>query len=81
MSALIRRAIEGRLRHPQTLARASQDYRRASRGVRTTLDLPREQYRLLKVLAVECDTSVQALTSAAIAQTYPELGIDGHDNG
>lgn len=79
MSSLIRQAIGAGLEDPAALAQASFDYRRARRGVRTTLDLSREQYRSLKVLAVDYDTSVQALISAAIDQMYPELGIDGHD--
>ena len=73
MTELIRAAISVGLQDAAGLAAASLAHRRASSGVRTTLDLPRDLHRTLKLLAAEADTSVQALVSAAILLAYPDL--------
>ena len=72
MSELIRAAISAGLQDPARLAGASMQYRRASTGARTTLDLPRDVHRTLKRLAVDQDTSVQVLVLAAILRAYPD---------
>ncbi|ARV85402.1 hypothetical protein LFT51_29045 (plasmid) [Mycobacterium intracellulare subsp. chimaera] len=73
MTELIRAAISAGLQDAAGLAEASMAHRRVSSGVRTTLDLPRDMHRTLKRLAADEDTSVQALVSAAILRTYPDL--------
>ena len=73
MTELIRAAISVGLQDEAGLAAASLAHRRASSGVRTTVDLPRDLHRTLKRLAADADTSVQALVSAAILQAYPDL--------
>ena len=73
MGELIRAAIRSGLQDPAALAAASMEHRRAGGGVRTTLDLPRDVHRTLKRLAVDGDTSVQALVVAAIMRAYPGL--------
>jgi len=73
MGDLIRAAIGSALQNPRALAAASIECRGESGGARTTLDLPRNVHRTLKRLAVDEDTSLQALVLAAIMQTYPDL--------
>lgn len=73
MTDLIRAAIGAGLQDATGLAAASMAHRRTSGGARTTLDLPRDMHRNLKRLAADENTSVQALVSAAIQQTYPDL--------
>lgn len=73
MTELIRAAIGAGLQDAAGLAAASMQHRRAGGGARTTLDLPRDMHRTLKRLAAEEDTSVQALVSAAIQRTHPDL--------
>ena len=72
MNELIRAAINTGLQKPAELAAASMPHRRASGGARTTLDLPRDVHRTLKRLAVDEDTTVQALVLAAIVRAYTE---------
>jgi len=74
MGDLIRAAISSGLQDPAALAGASMVHRGAGGGVRTTLDLPRPSHRMLKRLAADEQTSLQALVMAAILQTYPDLG-------
>jgi len=73
MTEVIRAAISVGMQDEAGLAAASMAHRRESSGVRTTLDLPRDLHRTLKLLAADADTSVQALVSAAILQAYPDL--------
>ena len=73
MGDLIRTAISHALQMPAVLAAASMQYRGASGGARTTLDLPRPVHRTLKRLAADEETSLQALVVAAILQTHPDL--------
>lgn len=73
MTALIRTAISAGLQDSVELAAASMEHRRVSSGVRTTLDLPRDMHRTLKRLAADEETSVQALVTAAIMRSHPEL--------
>lgn len=73
MTELIRAAISAGLEDPAGLAAASMEHRRATSGARTTLDLPRDIHRTLKRLAVDEDTSVQALVVTAILRVYPDL--------
>jgi hypothetical protein len=44
--------------------------------VQTTLDLPRGVGRMLKRLAADNDTSLQALSVAAILQNHPLIRLD-----
>lgn len=37
------------------------------------MDLPRRTHQILKTVAVQHDTSIQALVAAAIIRRYPEL--------
>lgn len=72
MSDLIRvgvtTCLQGRV---SDLVAESMPYRRTKAGARTTADLPRKMYRKLKLMAVEHDTTMQALILAAILRTYP----------
>lgn len=69
---LVRAAITSALKTPARLAGEAATHRRVA-GTRTTLDLPTEQHRRLKVLAAETGVTVQALVLAAVARTHPEL--------
>ncbi len=73
MGELIRRAVTSGLDHPSELAEASLQHRRVGGGTRTTLDLPRDTHRRLKLLAADKGTSVQALVFAAILKAHPTL--------
>jgi hypothetical protein len=74
MSDLIRMAVSSGMQNPAGLAGASMKHRRVGGGARTTLDLSRDMHRSLKRLAVDQDTSVQALVLTAVLQAYPKLG-------
>lgn len=74
MTVLIRTAISAGLQDAVGLAAASMAHRRTSSGARTTLDLPRDMHRTLKRLAADEETSVQALVTAAIVRSHPDLG-------
>jgi len=69
---MVRAAIASALKTPARLADDATKHQRAT-GTRTTLDLPTEQHRRLKVLAAENGVTVQALVLAAVARTHPEL--------
>ena len=72
MSDLIRAAVTTCLQgRTADLVAESMPYRRTKAGARTTADLPRKMYRKLKLMAVEHDTTMQALILAAILRTYP----------
>jgi len=72
MSDLIRAAVTTCLQgRTADLVAESMPYRRTKAGARTTADLPRKLYRKLKLMAVEHDTTMQALILAAILRTYP----------
>jgi hypothetical protein len=73
MGALIRNAISAGLRDPRALAIESLRHRRSPSEVRTTVDLPPRTHRLLKILAINADSSVQALLLASIDKHYPQL--------
>lgn len=73
MTVLIRTAISAGLQDLAKLAAASMEHRRVSSGARTTLDLPRDMHRTLKRLAADEETSVQALVTAAILRSHPDL--------
>lgn len=73
MTVLIRNAISAGLQDAAGLAAASMKHRRVSSGARTTLDLPRDMHRILKRLAADEETSVQALVTAAIVRSHPDL--------
>lgn len=73
MSALIRAGIESELANTAVWAEASMSQRRTSTASRTTVDLPMETHRTLKIVAAQHDTSIQALIAAAIVRRYPEL--------
>lgn len=72
MGELIRKAVELGLRDPVRLSGLSLTYRRVGGGVRTTLDIPRPVHQTLKRLAVDQETTVQALVLAAIIAAHPE---------
>jgi hypothetical protein len=73
MGALIRNAINTSLQDTKALAAESLRHRRAHHEVRTTVDLPPRTHRILKIIAINADTSVQALLLASISRTYPQL--------
>lgn len=72
LGELVRAAITAALMTPDRLAASATANPRVA-GTRTTLDLPAEQHRRLKVLAAENGVTVQSLVIAAIAYTHPEL--------
>lgn len=72
LGELVRDAITAAFATPDRLAAAAAANPRVT-GTRTTLDLPAEQHRRLKVLAAENGVTVQALVIAAIAHTHPEM--------
>ena len=72
VTKLIRAAITDALTDAAALAKSSQEFHRVS-GRRSTVDLPADLHKTLKVTAAQHDTSVQALLLAAIHRTYPEL--------
>lgn len=72
LGELVRAAIAASLTTPDRLAAEATAHQRIT-GTRTTLDLPTEQHRRLKVLAAESGVTVQALVIAAIARAHPEL--------
>jgi hypothetical protein len=73
MSELVRTAIVAGVQKPIELAEASTSHHRTSTGVRTSVDVPRRMHRMLKRLAAERDTSVQALIFTAIVRKHPEI--------
>lgn len=72
LGELVRGAIATALKAPGGLAAEAAAHQRAA-GTRTTLDLPTEQHRSLKVLAAENGVTVQALVLAALARAHPDL--------
>jgi len=72
LGELVRAAIAAALVTPDRLAAAAAAHQRVT-GTRTTLDMPTEQHRRLKVLAAENGVTVQALVIAAIAHAHPDL--------
>jgi hypothetical protein len=73
MGALIRNAITTSLQDTKALAAESLRHRRTHHEVRTTVDLPARTHRVLKIIAINAETSVQALLLASIHTTYPQL--------
>lgn len=72
LGELVRTAIAAAIKTPDRLADEAAAHQRLT-GTRTTLDLPAEQHRNLKVLAAENGVTVQALVLAAIASAHPDL--------
>lgn len=72
VTELVRVAIMEGLTDAAALANSSRQFQGVS-GRRSTVDLPTELHKKLKVTAAQHDTSVQALLLAAIHQTYPDL--------
>lgn len=72
VTELVRAAIVVGLSDAAALATESRQHQAAG-GRRSTVDLPADLHRTLKITAAQHDTSVQALIMAAICQTYPEL--------
>lgn len=73
LSALIRRSITVALQDPNDLAVTSMTFSRIRIGDRTTLDLPIGIHRILKRMAAEHETSIQALTFASIIRSFPDI--------
>jgi len=76
---LARDAIAAGLRAPARLAEAADAYVGVA-GTRTTLDLPAEQHRKLKVLAAEKGVTVQSLVLAAVVQAHPNIVSNSGNN-
>lgn len=72
VTELIRVAITDALTDAAALAKSSQQFHRVN-GRRSTVDLPADLHKRLKITAAQHDTSVQALLLAAIHRTYTEL--------
>lgn len=72
VTELIRVAITDALTDMAALAQLSQKFQRVS-GRRSTVDLPADLHKTLKVTAAQHDTSVQALLLAAIHRAHPEF--------
>lgn len=72
VTELVRVAITDGLTDPAALAMSAQQFRGVN-GRRSTVDLPADLHKALKVTAAQHDTSVQALLLAAIHRTYPDL--------
>ena len=68
MRAAVTTCMQGRT---ADLVAESMPYRRTKTGARTTADLPSKLHRKLKLMAVEHDTTMQALILAAILRIYP----------
>ncbi|GLC11129.1 hypothetical protein Mkiyose1665_57440 [Mycobacterium kiyosense] len=72
VTELVRVAIADGLTDAAALAKSSRQFQGVS-GRRSTVDLPADLHKTLKVIAAQHDTSVQALLLAAIHRTYPDL--------
>jgi hypothetical protein len=72
VTELVRVAITDGLIDATALAESARQFHGVS-GRRSTVDLPAELHKTLKVTAARHDTSVQALLLAAIHRTYPDL--------
>lgn len=72
LGELVRAATAAALKTPDGLAVEAAAHQRVT-GTRTTLDLPTEQHRSLKVLAAQNGVTVQALVLAAVARAHPDL--------
>ena len=73
VTELVRLAATDGLTDAAALAQSSRQFQGVS-GRRSTVDLPADLHKTLKVTAAQYDTSVQALLLAAIHGAYPELG-------
>lgn len=69
---LVRAALTAGLMDPGRLAVAAEDYV-GVRGTRTTIDLPVDEHRRLKMLAAKRGVTLQSIVMAAIADAYPDL--------
>lgn len=72
VTELVRRAATVGLTDAAALAQSSRQFQGVN-GRRSTVDLPADLHKTLKVTAAQYDTSVQALLLAAIHGAYPEL--------
>ncbi len=72
VTELVRVAITDGLTDAAALAISARQFRGVS-GRRSTVDLPADLHKALKVTAAQHDTSVQALLLAAIHRAYPDL--------
>lgn len=73
LGELVRAAVASGLEtSPVRLVDDAGKYQRTA-GTRTTLDLPAEQHRRLKMMAAEHGVTVQALVLAAVLRAHPEL--------
>ncbi len=72
VTELVRVAITEGLTDVPALAKSAEQFHGVS-GRRSTVDLPADLHRALKITAAQHDTSVQALLLAAIHRTYPAL--------
>lgn len=72
VTELVRLAATDGLTDAAALAQSSRQFQGVN-GRRSTVDLPADLHKTLKVTAAQYDTSVQALLLAAIHGAYPEL--------
>ncbi len=72
VTELVRIAITDGLIDATALAKSARQFHGVS-GRRSTVDLPADLHKTLKMTAAQHDTSVQALLLAAIHRTYPDL--------
>lgn len=72
VTELVRAAVRTAVTDVSALAESSRQHL-AVVGRRTTVDLPADLHRTLKLAAAERDTTVQSMILAALHQTYPDL--------
>ncbi|WP_197048310.1 hypothetical protein [Mycobacterium paragordonae] len=72
VTELVRFAITDGLIDATALAKSARQFHGVS-GRRSTVGLPADLYKTLKMTAARHDTTVQALLLAAIHRTYPDL--------
>ncbi len=72
VTELVRLAATDGLTDAAALAQSSRQFQGVN-GRRSTVDLPADLHKTLKVTAAQYDTSVQALLLAAVHGAYPEL--------
>lgn len=72
VTELVRVAITDGLIDATALAKSARQFHGVS-GRRSTVGLPADLYKTLKMTAARHDTTVQALLLAAIHRTYPDL--------
>lgn len=80
MGALVCVGLRAGLRAPVNLAAASTPHRRSTGSRRTTVDLPRDLHRTLKLLAIEHETTVHALILAVVVGLVRSAELLAHDS-